>query len=244
MVALFLFCGCDVVYGSYMNDDGSYVRKVEVDMSPDSDEEIASENEVDSVVYELEKIYNDEMLGKKEYGKVEIDEEDGDVIRLIYEYDSMTDYYISMGLDGSEKNESNSDEYDQGFYTYSTSNYASDLTAEIVDSYAFYYFYTYSTLINKPYNEMWEQDLNVYSQYGTKYTKTFTANTTNINTEDKNMTLYTWELNPNTDVPMTLMSKSPNTKIWYGLAICISIVVASLMVIVNMLFRGKKNGQN
>lgn len=235
IITLLISSGCvDVTYGFYIKSDGSVERRYEVDVDPEGD---YAEYALTVATAQLEGMLEE----NSEFGEIIVDENNEYDVSLVYSYDSLNEYYRSMGMTGDEVPEPNDAVITKDFlYQYSTSEVFSDIDNEYVADYSesmrSMYF---SAIPTVPYDE-----IIINLEYGTKYTKAYTSNSTTYLIED-NTKIFKWTMHAdNCDESRLIISKQANYFVWYSSAIAFSIIVSVILYLIVMLKRKKVNGRD
>lgn len=234
---LILSSGCvEVKYGMHIKGNDSVVKEYNVIIDPEANfGPYNAEYALEVATFQLES-----MLGDDEYGEIIVNEENEYDISLIFTYSSMNEYYRSMGITGNEPPEPDDSVTDKEFlFTETTINVFSDLDQEFVNNYINdIRLYAFPQIVNVPY-----YDIIINLEYGTPYTKAYTANTPNSEVID-NTRVFTWTMNA-TQAGNTrqIVIRQPNYVNWYLMAIASSLVVTAILYVALNILRKNKHGR-
>lgn len=176
---------------------------------------------------------------------VETDLENGKMNAFI-KYDSMTDYYVQMGVDGYDVGTKSVPDKKTLFYSYYSSTYKT-VFADLK---------TPGRFVNRIYNccvdmEIPDENILLCYVYGTPYGEsaiTSTANSVRYSTSDKQYYHTFMFTVDEREKEITIYQKSPNAPAWYLLAIAVGLIVLAIPLTILTIKKkkekryGKQNG--
>ncbi len=202
-------------YKNYILDGSGVLRSFSVTLN--SNVVLAEESTLDAIYRPLE-------LKFKRLGyKIQIDME-YNRFTAYYRFDSITDMYRSLGIDGYEKYEDDSKVkkgllYNEITNTQNTvfAGLSEDKTEDVIN-------FTNNFILDL--SNVTKEDIRYRYSYGTPYKTVKTdANTTSYYNEDR-IYVHSFDLNYQTkDKVITLVQFAPNTTMWYLFAIIFAVIV-------------------
>lgn len=154
-------------------------------------------------------------------------------------YDSLTDYYIAIGIDGFETNENNATK-DSGVYftTYTTTTQTPFCS---VDTEGSFLNGIYSMLVGAGVTR---EGISLKYHYGTPYK--IISSDADVKEYDKTNGVYVHTFVMDCDTAgreITLVQKSPNTVGWYATAVIIALPIIVVPLVITILKKKKNKGE-
>ncbi len=226
LTALFLLSGCtEVTFGFYLKSNGKVEKKYNVVIDPEGN--FGPYNA--DYALEIARAQLEGMLEQdKEYGEIIINDDNKYNITLIYKYDSLNEYYRSIGITGDDKPEERTSTTDYGLiYSVTSDEVFSDINDEMAKTFIMSMKNAaFPSIGSIPY-----EDITVNLEYGTKYRKSYTSNATETYLDGKTK-IFKWTMNADQLYKTkTISIKQPNYAVWYSFSICLSIIASVLLYI-------------
>ncbi len=232
-VIMLTFCGCaEVVYSVYPTASGGRIMEWTVTLQ--ADQVALAGGDVVQAVRNLMQQEADYRVERGRNARVEYDESNPLVIKLVESYDSLTDMYIAFGYTGFEQNEAVEKKPISLLFA-EVENELQFVSQEDVDSvagiFAQYYFY---------YNVSVES-VSLKYKYGTSYNTVYGVNHDQTYTEG-NINFYVWNIDV-TDVDsvrLLVAQRIPRLWVWESIAIAAGLLVIAALTVVIVINRRRK----
>lgn len=221
-ISIILLCGCaTVTYNNITNTDGSIKQEFVIEIDEGNDM---------TILVPLQLMFKD-----LNYSVTKSAESPNKLIAS-RDFSGLTEYYQFYGITGDETEESSA-EVISGFWFNKIKSTMQTVFADLNDEEFVEPFYK-KYFIGYDINAL--KNVEFFYNYGTKYATVY-GEDADFKTENNGVYLYSWRLTyDNLDRQITLVQISPNSTVWYTVAIVGSLVLIALLVIISKILIKRK----
>jgi len=234
LAAFFVCSGCaEMTYGVYIKSNGSVEKKYQVII----DENANFAPYTADYALTIARAQLEYMLEQGDDGHGEIVENDENEydISLVYKYDDLNEYYRTLGITGDDEPEPETGTKEESFlFIESTDGVFTDIDSLFVTSQANQFKQLYFNQMN---NAAISNSV-VNLEYGTPYTKSYSANSDETFVDNK-MRVFKWSYDLyDIDTDRYLTVRQPNYAIWYAVSVVSSLIIS---VVLAVIFKRRKD---